>query len=1157
MHARLCLLFSLLAVSPLTAQPPKAKPLPGDGPIGRYLKDDTRAISERFLDGAKTRAEWEKRLPRLRREYLDMLGLWPLPEKTPLKATVTGTVERGEVVIEKLHYQSRPGLYVTGNLYRPKSVTGTLPAILYVCGHSGRGRDGNKTAFQDHGMWFARNGYICLIVDTLQLGEVAGKHHGTYNLGRWGWHSLAYTPAGVECWNGIRGIDYLISRPDVDAERIGVTGISGGGASTVWIAAADERVKVAVPVSGMSDLQSYVSNKVINGHCDCMFLVNTYRWEWTTIAALIAPRPMLFANSDNDPIFPMDGNRRIIARLRQVYRMYDKPDLVDEHVSKGGHDYRPDLRLAVFKWFHVHLKKDKSDIKDADDPPLPGKELRVFPEDTDLPRDALNARIDEVFVARGEVKLPQAKDFLPWKESLMKQLRERSFRTFPDRIGAPKGAIVPGTEWGLKGGALLSGEANLPLTINPPVVRAASPRDTGLLVLLNEDEDESKGLPAWARELAGKREVQLLSTRGMGAGKWTNTSPPNYVARSDALLGRTVDQGRVWDAITTVRWLQAMRGRSNWAIAGRGRAGILAAYAALFEPSITDVTVVDPPASHRDGPYFLGVLRVLDIPEALGLLAPRPLTLIGAREDEFTRTARIYKLAGAMDRLKMPATKRSHIVPSGIPGALVLCGEGKVSDDAVDRFFEWAGDAKGEVIILAAGKGNEVLHDRLKERAEANKGPHITIVKVSAAGAAQRLDKANGVWLTGPAEGIGKALSGTALEEACQKVLQRGGVLAARSDGAGLMGRLALNGGSTIHGTGFLPDCVITMCRSGHVQEHQLTELLKQQPFLVGCEIGPGSALAVRGRRMGVVGGGKVTIYLAPSATRSARQIALIGPAREDLTALRRSARARSELPFPPAKPAAPVVEKGTLIIVGGGGVPRGLSQQFVNLAGGKKARIVVLPIAIGDTGPGDGRIASAFRKAGAQKVTVLTGRTRAEVESDEFLDALSEATGIWFGGGRQWRFVDAYEGTKALPLMFNVLRKGGVIAGSSAGATIQGDYLCRGGVFNNFDIIYEGYERGLGFLPGVAIDQHFSQRKRQKDMTALVKVYPQLLGIGIDEATAIIVRGHTADVVGRGQIHFYDSTRPVENGKPDHVSVGDGGRYDLKERKVLSRKEE
>src|SRR6266567_67239 len=108
----------------LVASPALAQDSPGDAMIDKYLARETERLSQRFLDGATTLEEWQKKRPRLRQEYLDMLGLWPLPEKTPLKATVTGTVERGEVIIEKLHYQSRPGLYVTGNLYRPKKSTG-------------------------------------------------------------------------------------------------------------------------------------------------------------------------------------------------------------------------------------------------------------------------------------------------------------------------------------------------------------------------------------------------------------------------------------------------------------------------------------------------------------------------------------------------------------------------------------------------------------------------------------------------------------------------------------------------------------------------------------------------------------------------------------------------------------------------------------------------------------------------------------------------------------------------------------------------------------------------------------------------------------------------------------------------------------------------
>jgi cephalosporin-C deacetylase-like acetyl esterase len=634
--------------------------MPGDEMIERYLKKEAERLSKRFLDGAKTLKEWEDRKPRLHQEYLDMLGLWPLPEKTPLQAKVTGTVERDNIVIEKLHYQSRPGLYVTANLYRPKGVKGKLPAILYVCGHTNKGRDGNKTAFQDHGTWFASNGYVCLTVDSLQLGEVAGKHHGTYNLGRWWWQSAGYTPAGVECWNGIRGIDYLISRAEVDPECIGVTGISGGGAATIWIAAADERVKCAVAVSGMSDLESYVTNKVINGHCDCMFLVNTYGWEWTTILAQVAPRPVLFANSDNDKIFPMDGNRRIIARLRQLYKMYDKPDLVDDYVSKGGHDYRPDLRVAVFKWLNKHLKNDTGEVKDADFKPLPGKDLRVFPEDKDIPEGALNDKIDETFVKRAEVKLPEAGKFDEWKKGLLKELQMKSLRKLVSGIPKPDDNLRLLKSSDGEAFAHATTEPDISISFVYATAGKEDPR-TGTLIVLNAEEkipvnSEKKprfDVPAWAKPFAGEGRVYMTPTRGGDQGTWTKKSPPNYVERAHALLGQTVDEGRLWDILAVQQSLAALdKEKRDWRVIGRGQAGVLAAYAALFEPSIKEVIIIDPPVSHRDGPYFLNVLRVLDIPDALGMLAPRPLTLVNAKDKAFDRTAELYKLAGAADRFQ-------------------------------------------------------------------------------------------------------------------------------------------------------------------------------------------------------------------------------------------------------------------------------------------------------------------------------------------------------------------------------------------------------------------------------------------------------------------------------------------------------------------------
>jgi cephalosporin-C deacetylase-like acetyl esterase len=642
-------LFLLVPTASLAADKPASK---GDEMIDKYLANLTKEVSGRFLDGAKTREEWEKKLPRLRREYLDMLGLDPLPEKTPLKATVTGTLEHEGVVIEKLHYQSKPGLYVTANLYRPKEPKGKLPAILYVCGHSGKGRDGNKTAFQDHGLWFANNGYVCLIVDTLQLGEIPGIHHGTYGVTekrpvdnkplevRMWWQALGYTPAGVECWNGVRGIDYLVSRPDVDAERIGVTGISGGGASTFWIAAADERVKVAVPVSGMSDLESYVTNKIINGHCDCMFMVNTYAWEWTTIAALIAPRPLLFCNSDNDSIFPMDGNRRIIERLRKLYKMYDKPDLVDDYVSKGGHDYRPDLRIAVFKWINKHLKNDTGEVKDANFKPIEGKALRVFPEDKDLPKDSINDKIDETFVKRAEVKLPEKEKFGEWKKGLMKELREKAFRAFLKEIAPAKmNEDHPNT---------LRSELNIEMhmVISP---FAASDPDYAFCVFRSEKPDD---LDFFLKNSWLDKGARVVGPRGTIDEQWTTKSPPNFVERAHALLGRSVDDGRVWDIIASTKMFDSKeKAKDGWKAVGIGQAGILAAYAALFEPSIKEVVLIDPPTSHKNGPIFLNVLRVLDIPEALGMLAPDvKLTIVNGKDKAFDRTEQLYKLAGAADK---------------------------------------------------------------------------------------------------------------------------------------------------------------------------------------------------------------------------------------------------------------------------------------------------------------------------------------------------------------------------------------------------------------------------------------------------------------------------------------------------------------------------
>ena len=655
-----CCFVSRAGAQPL-GQPDRGEP--GDEMIQAYLAREADKISARFAEDVSSKNEWEAKRPTYVEQYFYMLGLSPRPERTPLAATVTGSLKGDGYVVDMLHYQSRPGLYVTGNLYRPTVVKEgeRLPAVLYVCGHSGRGRNGNKVAFQSHGIWFARHGYICLTIDTLQLGEIAAFHHGTYNLGRWWWHSRGYTPAGVEAWNGVRGIDYLVGRPDVDPGRIAVTGISGGGAATFWIAAADERAKAAVPVSGMADLESYVSNRVINGHCDCMFLYNTFQWPWTRIAALVAPRALLFVNSDQDGIFPMDANERIINRLERVYSLYGAGDRVDAVVSIGGHAYRQDIRQAAFGFINAQLKGDARPVPDSEidvvseggNPgpyPIPPERLRVFPTDDLLPADQINQSVDQVFVPLADVPPPDAGHFAEWKRTLLSELRRVSFGYSPEQIPAAK--RLPDAEGGTE---RLESEEGIEIRLRGQKGAPTGTNDT-LLVVLNEDEAGTA--PDWLNgNIVSQRRVVYCEPRGVGATRWTRKNPPNYVERSHALLGRTVDAGRVWDVIAAARYLSSS-GTSNGqkpsvTVTGRGAAGIIAAYTAVLDGGIAGAIVVSPPKTHMDAaaPQLLNVLRACDVPDALGLIAPRLLKIVNGDRSTFAKTLAIYAAAGAKEKL--------------------------------------------------------------------------------------------------------------------------------------------------------------------------------------------------------------------------------------------------------------------------------------------------------------------------------------------------------------------------------------------------------------------------------------------------------------------------------------------------------------------------
>jgi cyanophycinase len=482
------------------------------------------------------------------------------------------------------------------------------------------------------------------------------------------------------------------------------------------------------------------------------------------------------------------------------------------------------------------------------------------------------------------------------------------------------------------------------------------------------------------------------------------------------------------------------------------------------------------------------------------------------------------------------------INPAGIDGALLLVGNGKIPDAARKQFVEQAGGEKARLVIVAAAKGVQGAKDGVKLEADwkALNPESVRIVLADSPKFTEALQDATGVWLGTPPE-KGEALAA---------VLKRKGIVAAAGNAAERMGGMVVEPLDEDHarstpGFGLLPHSYVIV-KSTHGWGNYV------QRDTVNLFIDDQTAVLVKGRNVRILGDGNVRMFLpVVDKERPDRWVDFKSGSVADYTTLRRVALGRTQPPFLPKELRTPEVPNGSLVIIGGGGMPADITRKFIDLAGGPDAEFVVLPISMPDPIPpsSDGRFLKRF---GVKNITVIKSRDPKELDSPETLAILKKAGGIWFDGGRQWRFVDAYEGTKFEQELHNVLKRGGAIGGSSAGATIQGEYLCRGDPLGPNPIICEGYERGLSFLPGVGIDQHFTQRKRQPDMTKLMAAYPQLLGIGLDEATAIVVKGHVAEVMGRGKAHFYDRRKPVEKDKPDYEAIPAGARYDLKERKVL-----
>ena len=639
----------------------------GTALVDDYFRGQTRKLTDDTLAEVQSQADWQQRRGEYRRQLREMLGIDPLPERTPLQAEVVDTIEDHGVVVEKLHFQALPGLYVTANLYRPVEVSEPLPTILYVCGHAVVKQDGkslgNKTAYHHHGVWFARNGYVCMAIDTIQLGEIEGIHHGTYRYGMWWWNNRGYSPAGVEAWNCIRALDYLETRPEVDATRFGITGRSGGGAYSWWTAALDDRIAAAVPVAGITSLHNHVVDGCVEGHCDCMYMVNTYRWDFPLVAALVAPRPLLISNTDKDRIFPLEGVVDIHNRVRRIYRLLGAEANLGLQITEGPHKDTQELHIHAFRWFNRHLRDTDELIEIAAEKVFEPERLRVF---DDLPDDERVTTIHESFVpAQDPESLPETLDELKQaKSAAMSQLATKTFGGWP--ASDQEEPLDVQRVWGFTADGVrvrrFDYTSESPFRLPIYLVDSASESsgrsaDVDLSILdddgwdalaaavtyglatLTQDATASESESTKASAIADQSSWQdwvervgkepgktwaYVAPRGIGPTAWGgNERKQTHIRRRFMLLGQTEAGMRVWDIRRALQSLAAIDSldQSGVTLNGSGDNATLVLHAALAEGRIKGVRLVNPPLRNREGPDLLNVSRFVEMPQLVMMAA--------------------------------------------------------------------------------------------------------------------------------------------------------------------------------------------------------------------------------------------------------------------------------------------------------------------------------------------------------------------------------------------------------------------------------------------------------------------------------------------------------------------------------------------------------
>ena len=548
---------------------------------------DRRAVEVRTLDTPYTftpyrdKEAWLARARFLREQVLVSAGLWPMPEKGPLNAHVFGRIERGDYSIEKVYFESHPGFYVTGNLYRPLGKTGPFPAVLSPHGHWAYGRleNGADGSIPARCLSLARQGYVVFSWDMVGYNDSRQVDHRLLDprLAQWGIGSL-----GLHLWNSIRSVDFLESLPDVDKSRLACTGASGGGTQTFLLTAVDDRIRVSAPVNMISH---YMQGGDVCENAPNLRL-DTNNME---IGALTAPRPMLMVSAAGD--WTRDTPRIEFPAVRSVYELLGAKDAVATVQFIADHNYNRDSREAVYAWFGrwVLGKADASLFKEQEyDLPQPADLLVFFGRE--LPREGkTQAQIVEALIEARTAQLAalrprNAAGLARFREVLGPGLRHALAAEWPGEA-VLESPSTSGLTAGVRDLALgrrgRGDRVPLRLWVAPPESRKA------VLVVHPAGIEGVSQRESSLVEPLRRRGWLVASIDAFNTG--SALAPRDTSDRFFTTYNRTDDANRVQDVLTALSWLKRRPGIRDVSLVGLDRAGLWCLLAQALAPDLAAV----------------------------------------------------------------------------------------------------------------------------------------------------------------------------------------------------------------------------------------------------------------------------------------------------------------------------------------------------------------------------------------------------------------------------------------------------------------------------------------------------------------------------------------------------------------------------------------